>query len=469
MEEIISMAAALAASMSGGSPYPSPVNGDAHFFGYYYIVEEYDGAGELWYDIPTQMVSDFRAMGREVMLFPVPTQNGFISQYKSKATNSMGRVTGVRPIFSTVDSLAFMVGELEKEADRLSYENSINLDPETGEPFDTSLESEYDIVNAVLAYVRITNTDYMNGYPIQVGMQTRYLFELVCGDYNSGFNSRIASTTRHLFRFPDFFGRLVKQNRYNTINCGVVTDASNIPDNDWLIHIPDPIEPTIELCNYTNNNFVPTVVCPNIDVPHMFAVIDAAYEHTGFTNMLLFNAHLPDIASWAGDLQTAFDEGYFSLTRSINDIQLFKYVMYRGNSPFGVDDFVSDIDGVNIGERYIDYLGKRPSAALVSYYSPKSNFDRFRYDQFPANALRSYPNYMPSLSIWDRFEARAYWDMRLEKNNGNYQDVPFSFFDNPETYIIKDSPSEEAPEREQAARGFLEYIKSRSIFGVGSC
>lgn len=461
MEEILTLASALLASLSGGTPYPS-VSTDNPFLGYYYVIEEVEE--ESWYEIPYEMEDDFISMGREVsMSVSYSPSQGIIRTYRSKATPSLGKVTGIRPIYASLDSLIFLVGELEKEADQLSYENSQIIDPDTGEPVSNSLSSESDIINAVLSYIRSVNIKYSSGYQY-LGFNT---FNLVCGSSNNQFNQRIASSSRHLFRFPDFFGRLVSEDKYNPAQCGEVTQSESIQEIGWEINIYDPIEPTVNLGYYNGSGiFIPVTVHPRLDIPHMFVGIDATYDHTGST------FHLPDIASWGGDLQTSYLaalENYwdFNFAGSGN---IFKSVLYSTDLAFDINDFVSDVDAINIGERYINSLNKRPSEALASYYSPKPLFSRFRYDQFPGNVLESVNENVSTDQIWTSFEDHVYKDMRLKKDeNGEYVNVSTSFLSHPEHFFIKNDPASNAEKRKKFAQSFLKYIKSQSIYGVGSC
>ena len=54
------------------------------------------------------------------------------------------------------------------------------------------------------------------------------------------------------------------------------------------------------------------------------------------------------------------------------------------------------------------------------------------------------------------------------KNDGRLMDAA-DIYSNPEHYLIQNDPSSNASKREKFAKCFLEYVKSKSVYGVGSC
>lgn len=461
MEEIISLTSAILASLSGGDPYPTIVD-QGSFLGYYFTIEEIEDPFEedYWYPIPQEMYSDFSASGRSVRRTRLRPGQYFC---EALATQEHGEVVGIRPIYKTFETLKFLVSELEAEADHYAYEASQTIDPNTNEPIDVGLGTEIKKKNAVLGYLRATNHEYAPGVSYYGGLSELVdVFLEVCGPLNHDYDARIANSCRHLFRFPDFFGRLVAKGRYFSSECGAVTDADNIASSDWEFTIADPGEELIEVYDADSHQY--TTAIRNIDFPHLVAVIDGNYVNTG---QGVFFGRLPDVVSWAGDMQTAYMDDdlspYLYLSGSVNQ---FKGLLNDSN--LNVSDFLTDVDGVNIGVRQMSYMNKRLSTALESYYSPKSDFARFRYDQFPGNALY-YETSGQNLDLWERFELKVKWDMRLERDpDGNYNDVVWEF-PNLEQYLVRDDLSSNADKREHFADCFLDYIMEKSIYGLGGC
>ena len=159
-----------------------------------------------------------------------------------------------------------------------------------------------------------------------------------------------------------------------------------------------------------------------IDLIHMFAVMDAAYENTldiGFVSpsVPLGDEYVMDLASWAGDLQTAvssIDAEEYSAVLSMNRFGEFM-------STFGQcseEDVLADIDGMIIARDYLP-SDKHVSTAVENYY--RNLNDTFRKNHF-VDAVLSKPNSSWSGSNKQKFLCEVGDMLGLTYNNGVWKE-----------------------------------------------
>ncbi len=159
-----------------------------------------------------------------------------------------------------------------------------------------------------------------------------------------------------------------------------------------------------------------------IDLIHMFAVMDAAYENTldiGFVSpsVPLGDEYVMDLASWAGDLQTA-----------VNSIRIDQYSTVLGMNNFGKfmsvfgqcsqEDVLADIDGMIIARDFLP-SDKHVSTAVENYYHNLN--DTFRKNHF-VDAVLSKSNSSWSGSNKQKFLCEVGDMLGLTYNNGVWKE-----------------------------------------------
>lgn len=255
--------------------------------------------------------------------------------------------------------------------------------------------------NLVMLYLRSFNEDYI-GYTGD-GLDTAALWAYVAG-YDP--NIFLLSSTIDAFNESGYyFSQFVDGNKWG----GSAHRGDNFVHprgSSWKsLAFRDPVK------SYRG-----------IDLIHMFAVMDAAYENTldiGFVSpsVPLGDEYVMDLASWAGDLQTAVNsigEKQYSTVLGMNTFGEFM-------STFGQcseEDVLADIDGMIIARDYLP-SDKHVSTAVENYY--RNLNDTFRKNHF-VDAVLSKPNSSWSGSNKQKFLCEVGDMLGLTYNSGVWKE-----------------------------------------------
>ena len=162
------------------------------------------------------------------------------------ASKYVEKIVEIREMSNDIDSVIFMVSELEKKAIEYNEKNYKNL---------------------VLGYIRSINIDYDKGY-----------FEywvLLAGDTPTDFISYVNMDNSHGLKINEFFSSFLSSAKYNTNKYGMVDEQYQKGDSTWLKLI-DPYDNT-----------------KGIDLIHMFASIDGIYAKTGNNGINVWESDAP--------------------------------------------------------------------------------------------------------------------------------------------------------------------------------
>ncbi len=297
----------------------------------------------------------------------------FIPQkkYYYVANEYVEKVVSVRQISNDIDSLIFMLRQLESEAikyDSIHYKN------------------------IVLGYIRSINLDYD-------GDSYYGKWDAISGTISFDFIQKIDNDYSHGLRFCDYFGSFINYSKYNSkSHLDMLTKYKRIKTN---LHLID-----------NNGN--------NIDLIHMFASIDAIYDDTGNSLTIGRNNLQRDIASWNGDLQQACEYLKYKEIENediIETIDFSKDILENSDSKCGIEDIIADIDAMNITKSYINYTENSISNSVSAYYSLIDENKSFRYQMFVNSVILDEENHIDSDSKIERFEHEVYYEFNLKKEN----------------------------------------------------
>lgn len=322
--------------------------------------------------IDESMVDFIKNTNREV--FEETKTVFFIPQkrYYYIANEYVEKVVSVRQISNDVDSLIFMLRELESEAikyDSIHYKN------------------------IVLGYIRSINSDYD-------GDSYYGKWDAISGTIPFDFIQKIDNDYSHGLRFCDYFGSFINYSNYNSkSHLDMLTKYKRFHERLDLID--------------NNGN--------NLDLIHMFAAIDAIYDDTGNSLTIGRNNLQRDIASWNGDLQQACEYLKYKETENedfIESIDFSKDILGISDSGCGIEDIIGDIDAMNITKSYINYAENSISNAVSAYYSLIHENKSFRYQMFVNSVILDEENHIDSDSKIERFEHEVYYEFNIKKENG---------------------------------------------------
>ena len=213
---------------------------------------------------------------------------------------------------------------------------------------------DYDSNDLILSYIRSFNNSYIEG-------TQGFLWNQVAGEPNAEFANKIDE---------------LDEKRKNSI--GIREYFNRMKDKG--VNLIDPLNP------YAINNHKST----EIDLIHMFAVMDAMYNNTG-KNWLCRDSEYNDLCGWAGDLYTFtaevkdaikaknsnqnngnFKDSYESYIFKHKDekwhiaTDLAEYLGLTSKS-FSNLDMLADIDGLNICRLFLNYDNDL-SRSVSAYY-----------------------------------------------------------------------------------------------------
>lgn len=128
-------------------------------------------------------------VGRTINVELEYTGQGYKPKYYYNADPEFGKITSIRQIRNDVDSMAFLIGELEYYSTNSS----------------TSKRK-----NAILGYVRSLNTRYTN-----IDFLRELAFRNVCGDIDETFCRTIDNNLSHGLSFSEYFSSFISKDYHD--------------------------------------------------------------------------------------------------------------------------------------------------------------------------------------------------------------------------------------------------------------
>ena len=406
------------------------------YIGEYAITEPVNEKTKVY--IEPQMVNFIKSTGRKVY---EEMEFIFFKKYYYYANTFVEKVVDVKRIDNSVDSLIFMVGELENRLRPYSQEVLKQIPVRTGSPVPNISPINK---NFTLGYIRSINSTYDTGYGKS--------WELLAGGIPSDdIIQKINNDESHGLKFNDYFGSFVENDDYNLNRHGKFSSNH--------IYFKTPLK----LIDPLNGQ--------EIDLIHMFASIDGIYKNTG-NELTLGNHYERDLLSWNGDLQQAIN-------------YLKNHPAYKMNSLFdknlgaSKDDILADIDAMNITKTYMDLDANSIAISLSAYYDIENDDRTKRFKMFINSAILDLEDTSYTTnkhSTFDVFKHEVYYQFNLkEESNGSINN--FNYYTD---YfvghgIMKDSklnikdldikgtmPSEET--RRLVVKSFVDFIEDNLYF-----
>lgn len=286
----------------------------------------------------------------------------FIKDYYYIADKYVERIVQSRSIKNDIDSLIFMVNELEDMAKEINANQYKNI---------------------TLGYIRSISADYVDGY-----------FEswsLVSGSIDTDAIARIKESENKKIglRFYEYFAQFLgymndsgsyEKGKYNEALHGEVRDMYKNTEREPL-KLVDPVSKR-----------------KGIDLLHMFASIDGIYCKTQASPLTIGNNMQRDVVSWNGDLQQAAlninsliktqrENNEEVLNLSNADYGKMNLIFSKddyGNDRFGCpeEDVLADIDAMSITKLFVDHDNTTIAYALSAYYELIRNNQKMRFKTF---------------------------------------------------------------------------------------
>lgn len=317
--------------------------------------------------IPSSMVSLYREIGRNICAEESGDNIHYFSLtvghpqvfYYYYATPAMGKVTNIRSIYNDVDSLVFVLSQIEAKAN--AYISN------TGSAQGTDYAT-----NLVLGYVRSFNDS--DTYHMVIGDSIN-AWDIMAGSIDNNFIDYVESDESHGLLYQDYFSSFLKYSVYNITDHAAPRSQYQKADSDSVCGLRDPVSGN------------------SIDLIHLFASLDGALQNTGANETFCSTVQgsrefSKGLSSWIGDLQTAAEaltEDSFDNNLCV-DIDNFDFTDIMGETSYGCME--DDIDAINIAKRLLDG-GSSISSAFGIYYGGYNRYSLF-YDTY--SSLRLYPN-----------------------------------------------------------------------------
>ncbi len=313
-------------------------------------------------------------------------RNLFVKDYYYIANKYVEKIVYSRELSNDIDSVIFMVSELEK----------IAIEVDSG-----------DYKNLVLGYLRSFNKDYYNGW---FGA-----WSYIAGEVNQNFVKEVKEREKNKIgiKIDEFFAQFVQCSKYNVELHGQL-NSEYIRDKQLMLKEP-----------YDNTK--------SIDLIHMFASIDGIYLKTLPVNYFnkpetIGRNMQRDLTSWNGDLQTAVKEinkkyGANNLPKYDENTGKMKLIFSKndlGDDIFccSEEDILADIDAMNICKFFLDHDNNTISKSLNAYYGIVKNNKNIRYKTFIKTVIIDEEKPLKNKSDFERFENEVLIGLNLKKQNG---------------------------------------------------
>ncbi len=307
----------------------------------------------------------------------------FSRKYYYYANKHVNRIVDSIRLSNDIDSLIFVLNELEDKAKE---------------------EKPSDYINLVLGYIRSINKNYD---------QNHLNWNVVAGKIDEEFIKKVNSQRKFGISIIEYFSQFIDYNDFNSSLHGDIA-ARYQKNSENSLYLVDPLRDSSQ----------------KLDLIHLFACIDGIYSKTNNIAFLGNNAQR-DIASWNGDLQQVCK--HFSDER----IQVKGYNSSNMDYIFSFEDggatsydIISDIDAMNITKIYLESPDNSISNSFSGYYrlitSPE---DRFRL--FIKTVLIDEER-KTNVSELERLRTEIYSQFNIYLNDGGYL-VNYNYY-NPYLY-----------------------------------
>lgn len=291
--------------------------------------------------------------------------------YYYATPDGFDEITDVVMLDNTLDSIVIMLEYLEELAAEL-YPSS----------------SEKNHTKNILSYIRQTNKDYSTNK-----------WNLLLGFEDSTFLSFVNSFTNRGITPYEFFGAFLPSNLYNSTSYPTIRAEYSISNRP--LPFIDPIDNTKE-----------------IDLIHMFASLDGAYEKNGHTfawNTLeasTVNKYPADLLSWGGDLQSTADIYRDKISYGF----YFENILLDSNSGSPREDIYADVDAYNIGISFLNQsINDILSNAFASYYANHVT-NQSRFSLFMVNLADGWNE---ETEVYSKQKRRIFYSLGLEITSTN--------------------------------------------------
>lgn len=287
--------------------------------------------------------------------------NPIVKYYYYAHPNGFDKIIQIVDLYNDIDSLNTVLDILEQRADEFNLTGS-------------------DKINAILGYIRSINLGY-----------TDFKWGLFMGSINMEYINYVNSFNNCGIKPNEYFASYISNSLYNVELHGA--KRSEYSANS--LFLIDPL----------NGN-------GQIDLIHLFAVMDGAYNDTGGDNFII-NGPISngktnrDVCSWLGDIMT----GCYDIktqNNSILAIQTFEQFINQAPS-CSMMDILSDIDGISIA---VQYLNNNYSIKSSLYNFYKLNVTTWkRRTTFKDSVADDYVD--PDFDMFYLFESKIYFAFGL--------------------------------------------------------
>lgn len=384
--------------------------------GYYVVTQSVSSSKKMYID--KSIVNFIKSTRREVY-----EEN---NKYYYYASPYVDKVVSIREIGNDIDSIIFMVNELENRAKEKN-----------------SKPSKYK--NLCLGYLRSINASYADS-----GSKYGSKWGIIAGNTDESFVKEINNDYSHGLRFNEFFSQFINYSDYNVSLHGEL---------DAKYRRSDDSNPALRLID-------PQGKKKKIDLIHMFASIDGIYCKTENDLSLGRNNAQRDIVNWNGDLQTAAKNLKYNIHNLNYNTSNF-YDIMNANIGCSEDDILADIDAMNVTKGYLDIDENSLADSLTAYYAIVKTypFRRFTMFMYTATIEVEHNNIFHSKPA-DAFLAlkeEIYFQFNLEeKKDGSIINKENYIYEYVGNYIMtencKSMPSKEI--RELITKNFIKYLKA---------
>lgn len=354
------------------------------------------------------------------------------SKYYYYSNKYVDRIVTSRQLYNDVDSLIFVVSELEQKAKKFLDDKA--KDNKNEKPIDNPK-------NLVLGYIRTITTKYDD---------SELEWSVVTGTCNKEFINEVDSENKYGLKIKEYFAQFVEYNYYNTKVHGEL-DAKYRKNKNDVSYLEDSSD-------YGSKK--------RLDLIHFFGCIDGIYVNThtglGSTVMILGNNLQRDIVSWNGDLQQAAYDLKSDKSIDLTDYNM-EHIFKMKASRAPLEDIIADIDAMNITKTYIDMEETSIANALSAYYLLVEKNKNVRFKLFIKTVLLEEER-QNSNDEKERLKIEIFSEFNIiEEKNGELHD--HRYYLDPKAFlgfsIMRDSIGCEIPDEEIrgfVVKSFYEYI-----------
>lgn len=402
-------------------------------------------------NISEDMVNAVEATGTTVTT--ISTRHGFwpiywyTYEYYYYDDQFVDEVVEQRVLSNDIDSLIFVIRELEEFASEYSSCAGDNIN------------------NCVLGYVRGIH----KGYVYDSEHYTSSQWTVALGGLNEGFIDYVDSQDGTELEIAEFFSAFIPFGDYNLADYGMDDGYSYYTYDDNQFRNMD-----LDLIDPINSNSY-------IDLIHMFASMDGIYNDSEQY------IYMPNMISWAGDLQTyASYLTEFNIDLGLIDSEISSWHMYTNynedfcdiinidSCSFSEEDLLGDIDAMNIIQGFVnntiscqagvgcfndDY--NLISGAMSGYYNI-INYDNATYSNRYKMFLTTFnmrDGEIVDYDFYEELEKEIHDKMYIKENSdGTFTDRGYLITCSTTKLCDDDNVKASFSDRKKATELFYEYI-----------